>query len=254
MEHPDTALDHHDRTEFQLERLILFTDAVFAIAITLLAIEIRFPELHHLPSDADVWRGMRGLVPKFMGFLVGFVIIAQYWTAHHRIFRFVRNYDTKLLWLNMLFLLFIVLMPFSSGLFSSFSIVRAAFIVYAINIMLAGGAQVLLLRYLLAPAHGLILPEDRTHPDLDTWRPLVAVAGFGTALGLVLLLPSGSPLSFFIPFTALLTLPFSWLHRRRHARLHRVHRALALASQEPSIPEASQEPATSEIAPEIPVA
>lgn len=225
MSQPDTALDHHDRTEFQLERLILFTDAVFAIAITLLAIEIRFPELHRLPTDADIWRGLGELVPKFMGFLIGFAIIAQYWTAHHRIFRFVRNYDTKLLWLNMLFLLFIVLMPFSSGLFSSFGIVRAAFIIYAINIMLAGLAQVLLLRYLLVPTHALILPEDRTHPDLDTWRPLVAVAGFGLALLVVVLLPSHRPLSLLIPFTSLLTLPFSWLHRRRHVRLYRAHLA-----------------------------
>ncbi|RZL12154.1 MAG: DUF1211 domain-containing protein [Hymenobacter sp.] len=233
MSQPDTALDHHDRTEFQLERLILFTDAVFAIAITLLAIEIRFPELHGLPTDADIWRGLGALIPKFMGFLIGFAIIAQYWTAHHRIFRFVRNYDIKLLWLNMLFLLFIVLMPFSSGLFSSFGIVRAAFILYAINIMLAGLAQVLLLRYLLNPAHALILPGDRTHPDLDTWRPLVAVAGFGLALIVVVLLPSHRPLSVLIPFTSLLTLPFSWLHRRRHMRLHRAH----LASIQPAAPE-----------------
>jgi uncharacterized membrane protein len=239
MSQTDTALDHHDRTEYQLGRLILFTDAVFAIAITLLAIEIRFPELRRLPSDADIWRGLGELAPKFMGFLIGFAIIAQYWTAHHRIFRFVRNYDTKLLWLNMLFLLFIVLMPFSSGLFSSYGIVRAAFIIYAINIMLAGLAQVLLLRYLLNPAHALILPEDRTHPDLDTWRPLVAVAGFGLATLVVLLLPSHSTWSLLIPFTSLLTLPLSWLHRRRHARLHSAH----LAGLQPAGEVAEKEPA-----------
>ena len=243
MSQPDTALDHHDRTEFQLERLILFTDAVFAIAITLLAIEIRFPELKGMPSDADIWRGMGELLPRFMGFLVGFAVIAQYWTAHHRIFRFVRNYDAKLLWLNMLFLLFIVLMPFSSGLFTSFGIVRAVFIIYAINIMLAGLAQVLLLRYLLVPAHQLMLPEDRTHPDLDTWRPLVAVVGFGAALVAVLLLPSHGLLSLLIPFTSLLTLPLTWLHRRRHVRLHRTH----LALQEPAEPLPTAAP---ELAPE----
>ncbi|WP_223653254.1 TMEM175 family protein [Hymenobacter psoromatis] len=240
MSQSDTALDHHDRTEFQLERLILFTDAVFAIAITLLAIEIRFPEFgHRLPSNTDIWRGLGELVPKFMGFLIGFVIIAQYWTAHHRIFRFVRNYDTKLLWLNILFLMFIVLMPFSSGVFSSYAVVAAAFTIYAINIMLAGLAQVLLLRYLLNPAHQLILPEDRTHPDLDTWRPLVAVAGFGVALLVVQLLPSQGIWILLIPFTALLVIPFSWLHRRRHARLLRAHLALRQPALEP---EAALEP------------
>ncbi|MEJ7661445.1 MAG: hypothetical protein WKG07_18575 [Hymenobacter sp.] len=97
--------------------------------------------------------------------------------------------------------MFIVLMPFSSGVFSSYGVVGAAFTIYAINIMLAGLAQVLLLRYLLNPAHRLILPEDRTHPDLDTWRPLVAVVGFGAALVAVLLLPSHGLLSLLIPFT-----------------------------------------------------
>ncbi len=236
MSQPDTALDHHDRTEFQLERLILFTDAVFAIAITLLAIEIRFPEFHRLPSNADIWRGLAGLLPKFIGFLVGFIIIAQYWTAHHRIFRFVRNYDSKLLWFNILFLLFIVLMPFSSGVFSSYGVVGAAFTIYALTIMLAGLAQVLLLRYLLNPAHRLILPEDRSHPDLDTWRPLVAVAGFGLALVVVQLLPSRGAWVLLIPFTALLVIPFSWLHRRRHARLFRAHVALQQpAAHEPEL-------------------
>jgi uncharacterized membrane protein len=124
MAHPDTAFDHHDRTEFQLERLILFTDAVFAIAITLLAIEIKIPEFEGLPTDVEVWQRLIWLIPKFIGFLVGFAVIAIYWTAHHRIFRFVRSYDQKLLWLNILFLLFIVLMPFSSGLFSSYPTFR----------------------------------------------------------------------------------------------------------------------------------
>lgn len=232
MSQPDTALDYHDRTEFQLEQLILFTDAVFAIAITLLAIEIRFPEFKRLPSDAEIWAAMGELLPKFMGFLVGFAIIAQYWMAHHRIFRFVRNYDNKLLRLNILFLLFIVLMPFSSGVFSSYALVRATFTIYAINIMLAGLAQVLLLRYLLNPTHRLILPEDRTHPDLDTWRPMVAVSGFGLALLMVQLLPFRGIWVLLIPFTALLTMPLSWLHQRRHTRLLRAH----LALQEPVEP------------------
>ena len=237
MENHDTALDHHDRTEFQLERLILFTDAVFAIAITLLAIEIRFPEIHHFPTDADIWRGLLALVPRLLGFIIGFAIIAQYWTAHHRIFRFVRNYDIRLLWLNILFLFFIVLMPFSSGLFSSYGIVRAAFVIYAINIMLAGLTQILLLRYLLNPAHYLILPEDQPHPDLDTWRPMIAVAGFGVALVFVLLLPRSSNLAFLIPFAALFTVPFSLLHRRRHQRLHRAYHASRQATAEPEAAE-----------------
>lgn len=219
MEHPDTALDHHDRTEFQLERLILFTDAVFAIAITLLAIEIKIPEFEGRPDDAEVWGRLTWLIPKFIGFLTGFAVIALYWSAHHRIFRFLRNYDAKLLRLNFLFLLAIVLMPFSSGLFSSYATVKAPFTIYAINIILAALAQVTLTRYLANPAHHLIHPTDATHPDLDWWRPLVTATGFGVALLVIQFIPFTSWLRNFTPFLFLLTIPLSRLYKRRYRRL-----------------------------------
>lgn len=223
MSDQDTAFDHHDRTEFQLERLILFTDAVFAIAITLLAIEIKIPEFEGRPSDHQVWEHLVELIPKFIGFLTGFAVIALYWVAHHRIFRFLRNYDQKLLWLNLLFLLSIVLMPFSSGLFSSYATVRAPFTFYACNIIATALAQVLLTRYLRNPAHHLVYPPDATHPDLDYWRPLVTAAGFAVALLVIQFIPSNSWLRNFTPFLFLLTIPFSRLYQRRYRRLLAAH-------------------------------
>ncbi|MFD1467942.1 TMEM175 family protein [Hymenobacter caeli] len=225
MPHHDTILVHHDRTEFQIERLILFTDAVFAIAITLLAIEIKLPEMEGRPTDDQVWQQLVRLIPKFIGFLTGFAVIALYWMAHHRIFRFLRNYDGKLLWLNTLFLLFIVLMPFSSGLFSSYATVRAPFAVYAANITLAALAQVWLMRYLANPAHGLIRPADATHPDLDWWRPLVPASGFLLALLVMQFVAHDSVLNYFTPFLLLVTIPLSRLHRHRYRRLQALHEA-----------------------------
>ena len=225
MEQPATAFDHHDRTEFQLERLILFTDAVFAIAITLLAIEIKIPEFEGRPTDAQVWERILWLIPKFIGFLVGFAVIAIYWTAHHRIFRFVRGYDQKLLWLNILFLLCIVLMPFSSGLFSSYPTVKAPFTIYSLNIILTALAQVCVTRYLLNPAHHLIHPAAATHPDLDWWRSLVPALGFAVALVVIQFIPSNNGLRNLTPFLFLLTIPFSRMYQRRYRRLQAQHAA-----------------------------
>src|SRR5215204_5839473 len=84
------------KKEFQLERLILFSDAVFAIAITLLVIEIKIPEVHENVSDKVLLHELKHLVPKFIGFLISFMLIGLYWTIHHRMFGFVTNYNKRL--------------------------------------------------------------------------------------------------------------------------------------------------------------
>jgi uncharacterized membrane protein len=93
------------RREFQLERLILFSDAVFAIAITLLVIEIKIPDKEYLKehgglSDKTLLHALDELVPKFIGYLISFCLIGLYWSIHHRMFGFVTNYDRKLLFLT----------------------------------------------------------------------------------------------------------------------------------------------------------
>ena len=139
------------KKEFQLERLILFSDAVFAIAITLLVIEIKIPEIHEKPvTENAVLHKLAELIPKFVGFLVSFLLIGQYWIVHHRMFSFVINFTDRLIWLNILFLFAIALMPFSTGFYSEFVLrgVVTPVIFYTANIALLGFANFLMWRYL----------------------------------------------------------------------------------------------------------
>ena len=139
------------KKEFQLERLILFSDAVFAIAITLLVIEIKIPEIHETPvTDNAVLHKLAKLIPKFIGFLVSFILIGQYWIVHHRMFSFVINFTDRLIWLNILFLFAIALMPFSTGFYSEYVLrgVVTPVIFYTANIALLGLANFLMWRYL----------------------------------------------------------------------------------------------------------
>jgi uncharacterized membrane protein len=218
----DTALDHHDRTEFQLERLILFTDAVFAIAITLLVIEIRVPELHHA-TEADAVQGLLRLIPKFIGFFISFFVIAVYWVAHHRIFRFVRRLNNGLIWINLFFLLGIVLMPFTTAYQSEYSMLRTPWVVYSINIIVVGLMQVRMQTYLRNRTHGLTLAHEHAHPDLDLFRPLSSPLVFAFSI----------LLSFFVaPWMVRLVPAIAFpllglLHSRRHRRLSEVYERLA---------------------------
>ena len=116
-----TNMHNELKKEFQLERLILFSDAVFAIAITLLVIEIKVPEVHGEVSNKVLLHELKHLIPKFFGFLISFMLIGLYWTIHHRMFGFVTNFTKKLIVLNLIFLFFIALMPFSTGFYSEYA-------------------------------------------------------------------------------------------------------------------------------------
>lgn len=149
------------REAFQLERMILFSDAVFAIAITLLVIEIKIPPLvDKSVTEIQLLHSLVELIPKFMGFLVSFLLIGTYWRAHHFLFGYVVKTSPLLLTVNLVFLFTIVLMPFSTGIFGEYSTpstlhLKAPFIIYVLNVVLTGAVNLWLWRVVGNPARGL---------------------------------------------------------------------------------------------------
>lgn len=204
----------HNRDEFQLERLILFTDAVFAIAITLLIIEIKVPELHHITSESEILAKTAALTPKFAGFFVAFFVIAIYWMAHHRVFRFVIHYTNRLIWLNTLFLLSIVLMPFTAAFQGEYPTLRTPWILYSLSVIFTGFMQLNIQAYIRKPTNGIAPAALATHPDLDIVRPLIPIAVF---MGSILLTFTGLP---WISRSFLIVMfPAMLLYGRRYRRL-----------------------------------
>ena len=120
-----------------------------------MAIEIKVPEVdRHIATDHLLAESLGELIPKFVGFIISFLIIGLYWTIHHRMFGYVVNYTRKLLWLNLFFLLAVVLMPFSTGFYSEYilRLLKLPVIVYASNIIFLGVMNFILWRYLTKPS------------------------------------------------------------------------------------------------------
>jgi uncharacterized membrane protein len=174
-----TDLHHETRGEFQLERLILFSDAVFAIAITLLALEIKVPDLpRDRITETALLHALAHLIPKFVGFLFSFLLVGFYWTIHHRMFGFVVAYTPKLTWLNLGFLLSIVLMPFSTGLYGEYSTpgsmgLKTPLIVYNANICFTGIMNYWLWSYVARPEKKLAVFPDRAFVQFAKTRALI---------------------------------------------------------------------------------
>lgn len=148
--------------EFELERIILFSDAVFAIAITLLIIEIRFPELpENYKESLDLFKMFKPTIIQFLGFFLSFFFIGMSWAKHLKMFRYLKAYDNGVIFRNLLSLLFIVAFPFAAtGITHSRPGFMFPYIIYISNIMLITVSNFLLAHYifkhkptLCAPGH-----------------------------------------------------------------------------------------------------
>jgi uncharacterized membrane protein len=128
------GLDH--QTSIGLERVIFFSDAVFAIAITLLVLEIRLPTPTESVKDAELLSKLLGLWQSYMAYVLSFLVIGTFWIGHHRKFHFIRRTDPMLIRLNLLFLMIVAFVPFPSAIISEYS-GRTATIFYALIMMLA---------------------------------------------------------------------------------------------------------------------
>lgn len=136
--------------EFELERMILFSDAVFAIAITLLVIEIKFPEVPKTANTAEIQELFKPVLIRFLGFILSFFFIGSMWARHLKIFKYLEKYNNGVIVRNLVFLFFIVCFPFTaSGLTEH---IRPHFLlpvlIYIINIWCVMVSQFIICSYL----------------------------------------------------------------------------------------------------------
>jgi|WetSurMetagenome_2_1015567.scaffolds.fasta_scaffold270773_2 uncharacterized membrane protein len=117
------------RTHLGLERIIFFSDAVMAIAITLLALEIRLPE--KLINSSDLFQELIRLSPHYLGFVISFFVIGLFWISHHRVFEYIQTYNNGLIWINLFFLFIIALIPFPTSVLGRFPAEFTSVVIYA---------------------------------------------------------------------------------------------------------------------------
>ncbi len=191
-------------------RIAALVDGIFAVAMTLLVLDLKLPEGVKLSSDAEVWRQLLELTGRFSTYALSFIVLGTYWVGHHSLFHFVRKVNRVLLWLNLLFLLFITLLPFSTNLLSGHTHLQIPIVVYGINLLLISVISLLQLSYL---AHHPELSHDQLAPS---W---IANVRGRTSIPVVIVVASIA-ISFYKPNFAMsvywLLLVFHFLPGRHH--------------------------------------
>src|SRR4051812_20733319 len=175
-------------TEKSPERLVFFTDAVVAIALTLLVLPLTeiVPELvaaHGQPIEV-----ITDNQPKIFSFLLSFVVIGRQWLGHHRLFEHVRAYDQTLMMANMVWLLSVIVMPFATQLVGGFSTNEFTSLFYIGTIAVNSGCVSLMT--LRVRSHPKLMNEGERFDGRWMFNPLGTTVATLAAFVLVLIVPA----------------------------------------------------------------
>jgi uncharacterized membrane protein len=162
--------------ELRLTRLEAFSDGVFAIIVTLLVLELKVPAIKDHASVGELAHQLIELLPKFLSWLISFIIVCKFWLNHHHVLGLARHADYGLVWMNSIFLMGQAFIPFPTALMGEYATNRLAVsffgCVFAINTLLFMALHAYILRRVGKPE--LVALED---PHI-TRKSFVGVASY----------------------------------------------------------------------------
>jgi len=163
---------------FGKQRIEALADGIFSVAMTLLVLEIKLPQSEIYATDAALWQRLASLEGNVTIYVISFLVLGMFWISHHYQFHFVERTDRALLWINLLFLLTVSTVPFSTALLGQHTRLWVPFLIYSANLLVLVGFFYMNINYL------------GTHPALSspTLTPEI-IRGFKIRQGLFALVP-----------------------------------------------------------------
>lgn len=232
------------KKEFELERMILFSDAVFAIVITLLIIEIKFPELHKGASPLQLIHEFKPTIVRFLGFILTFFFIGMMWSRHLRMFKYLQTYNSGVIFRNLVLLFFIVCFPFSASGITEH--IRPGFYlpfcIYIINIACVAASFFWLTNYIFSSKRPhLSVPGLEAEKKYMVLQSKFAMIVLSATTIIVLLLSIFLPVYTLAGFYAA---PVLIAFTRRHLKKHKPAKNIGIVQTEPLQAQVEDAPGT----------
>jgi uncharacterized membrane protein len=121
-----------------VERLAALSDGIFAVAMTLLVLDLRVPAAEAVHSEHDLWRGLLAFAPRLVMYMLSFLTLGIFWVGQQTHLNYLARSDRTFSWIHIAFLFAVSLMPFSTTLLAAFPRYRLALLAYWLNILLLG--------------------------------------------------------------------------------------------------------------------
>jgi uncharacterized membrane protein len=151
----------YDRESVEFGRTLAFTDGLFAIAMTLLVVDLTVPLIKDTDSVHDLANALGDETATYVSFFISFTVIGRYWMAHHTFVAGLARVDRAMIGLNLVYLMFIAFLPFPTALLGKYFENPLSVAIYAVNVGVVSGMEVVL--FSRAQNHGLLrkkLPSD----------------------------------------------------------------------------------------------
>ncbi len=177
-------------------RMESLTDCIFAFAMTLLILDFRIPDLSGAGLSDLLLHYFLSLWPKFICYAMSFLMLGVFWIGHHNQFHFIKRSDRILLWINIVFLMLIAFIPFSTAFLGRYWKERLAIDCYGANVLLCGLA--LYAHWYYAVHHGLAVVKDQAVVRIVGRRILLGISFYTLAIMISLLPCFRSQWSLFI--------------------------------------------------------
>ncbi len=130
-----------------IERIAALSDGIFAVAMTLLVLDLHAPAAALVRDNGGLIRALGPLAPKLGVYVMSFLTLGIFWVGQQTQLNFLTGADRDLAWLHLMFLFFVTMIPFSTALIGEFIVYRAALLIYWLNILLLGAALFCTWRY-----------------------------------------------------------------------------------------------------------
>ena len=123
-----------------VERLAALSDGIFAVAMTLLVLDLRVPAIEVVRNEQDLWRSLAALSPRLVMYMMSFMTLGIFWVGQQTQLNHLARSDRGLAWIHILFLFAVSITPFSTTLLAEYTAYRLALLAYWLNILLLGTA------------------------------------------------------------------------------------------------------------------
>jgi len=181
------------------KRIETLVDGIFAIAMTLLVLSLNVPQIPYPATNSQILDFLINMVPQFFIYFLSFILLATFWRINHSQFNIIEKTDQNLLWINVFWLLFVALVPFSTNLVGDYGYLTVPMVFFHLNLFLIG--VLFNLNWYYAVKHNFVHEKVsdefiKSRQNINLTLPVCALI----AIGFSFIVPEYSPVVYFLVF------------------------------------------------------